>query len=168
MEIRILSSAISRNLSICSLREDRRSRISARLIPSCASISARTWLSLRRISTKALLRMISSRFDSCRSSWSATSSSLASRNDFRRSSISTSSSRVVSSRIRSRSVSKVRRSLRRVASISDIIAFFAACSRLWNSVSRRSVQSTFSLSNTSVSRVRNSFSWSYRNLDKRF
>ena len=64
---RILSSAISLKESIFSASPLRRSRISARLRPSCASISARIWASRFRTSMSALLRMISSRFSNWRS-----------------------------------------------------------------------------------------------------
>ena len=140
---RILSSAISLKASIFSVKPCSRFLISARLRPSCASISARMCASRLRTSMRALFRIISSRLSSWRSSCTATSSSLRSRNALSRSSISTSSSREVSSFNKSKSVSKVRRSFRRPASTSDMIAFRADASRDWNSSSSRSDQSVF-------------------------
>ena len=168
IESRILVSAISRKESIFSERLFKRSRTSARLRPSCASISARIEASRFRTSMSALFRIISSRLSSWRSSWTAISSCLRVRKAARRSSISTSSSRAVSSLSRSRSVSKVRRSLRSCASSSAIMALRAAVSRDWNSISRRSAHSVRFASYCSSIWPRSSVSRSNRNRASRF
>ena len=96
---------------------------------SCASISARISLSFRLTSMRALLRMISSRLATWRSSCSATSCSFWARKAANSASISTSRSRLVSCLIKSRFVSWAIRSFRILASISAMIWRSAACWR---------------------------------------